>query len=107
VDLSPSLSSVRCAVGLGLAAIQLSREFSADGGGASGIKTIPELAHELDPLLRRESVDGKCVGSHTEIMRLGAEVRNGHPARDQQLADLRPHPEIQLAAKRLRVPVLY
>lgn len=59
LDLRPGLPCLRVGIGLGFAPIEFSGQGLRNRRRASGIQAIPQSAHELDALFRRQVVHGK------------------------------------------------
>ena len=82
MNIRPCIAGVGRSIRLEFTTLKLAREVSGDRCGARRIETIPQLAHQLDPLLGGECVDWKCLGSHIETMRQELYRRNcGGPVR--------------------------
>jgi hypothetical protein len=58
-DLRPRLPGLRIGIGLGFAAIEFRGQGVRNGRRASGIQAVPQSAHELNALFRRQIVHGK------------------------------------------------
>lgn len=82
MNIRPRIAGLGRFIRLELPTLKLAREVAGDRCGARRIETIPQLAHQLDPLLGGECVDWKCLGRHIETMRQELNGRNcGGPVR--------------------------
>ena len=64
VNLRPRLTGIGCRIGIGFAAVNLSREFLGHWRGAGRIETVPELPDQFDALFSGQGVEGKHTRSH-------------------------------------------
>ena len=69
--MGPPIPPGRIAVSLPLAAVELGGEGRWNGRGSSGVETLPQAAHQLNPLLGGQGIDGNCVFRSIPFTRFG------------------------------------